>query len=674
MRRSLFDKYICIVAGWLGFSFVIGFIMMLTGDVKEIPLTLGVMSIIGFAFMFFFGFIYSKSPEDQQQLDADYYISLVTLSKDNPKQFNKEYKGLIGHGTRYIVLLFILVILSLEGIIAIGVASGNNMGAFGILGAGLVGVLYTIIRSLYIKSFPIEGYEITAKSSPEIIKTIEEARVKTNSPTLDKIIVGDGANCGVTKNPLGFGSKSENALFIGLYFLMLLTPEELESIYIHEFAHIYRKDTHISNKINRIITRWSNVLANLQNRGFIANTLLKGFAENYITKMQFYFAADSKSKEVSADKEAAKFSSKEIYAKATMKIELIEYYFNLPAEKSSFDLRTFDTAPTNAHDLLIDSFLKQLELNKDDWKTQILKRISNKADTHPSYKERMAEIGVDSFDFEVSFAKSNLPEIRKIVDDLNAEWHKNMAASWEDYTTDYKKSQELIRGFEISEDNDKNAEYAMALEELAKTEEALKIYENILEKNSQYAPALFRSGMIYLNREDEKGLEFVKLAMEQDNDFIDAGLQIIAAFLDRNGLKDKKEELKEWASEQSDIYNKKTDEAENLYTNEVFAEACISNEQRQKLKEDLENIPTVKTVFIATKKLKYSKHDLLVVGIVSKQKTLKLLSKGSHLENTDEIWEVLNTLETPCFLLDLNTNAHFTKQLSLVNNSELIRR
>jgi len=180
--------------------------------------------------------------------------------------------------------------------------------------------------------------------------------------------------------------------------------------------------------------------------------------------------------------------------------------------------------------------------------------------------------------------------------------------------------------------------------------------------------------MIYLNRDDEKGLDFVKSAMEQDNDFINVGLQIIAEFFDRNGLKKKKEELKEWALEQADIYKKKMDEAENLYPNDVFVEADITIEQRQKLKKDLENIPSTKTVFIATKKLKYSNFDLLVVGIVSKQKTLKLLSKGKQLQNVDEIWKILNTIGTPYFVLDLNTNIYFFKQLSLIKNSELIRR
>ncbi|HOJ48964.1 MAG TPA: hypothetical protein PLD48_08930 [Bacillota bacterium] len=77
---------------------------------------------------------------------------------------------------------------------------------------------------------------------------------------------------------------------------------------------------------------------------------------------------------------------------------------------------------------------------------------------------------------------------------------------------------------------------------------------------------------------------------------------------------------------------------------------------------------------IATKKLKYSDYDLLVVGVASKQKFSKLIFKGSSIEDADKIWEVLNTLNTPCFLLDLTRFGHFIPRLFKIKNSFLIKR
>lgn len=84
----------------------------------------------------------------------------------------------------------------------------------------------------------------------------------------------------------------------------------------------------------------------------------------------------------------------------------------------------------------------------------------------------MVKIGVDDFDFQVSFNKSDSPEIRKIVDDLNLEWHENMKEQWEDFTDDYKKSRELTESFKLSDDNEKKLEYAMAFEDFGKNDEA----------------------------------------------------------------------------------------------------------------------------------------------------------------------------------------------------------
>jgi len=286
----------------------------------------------------------------------------------------------------------------------------------------------------------------------------------------------------------------------------------------------------------------------------------------------------------------------------------------------------------------------------------------------------MTEIGVDNIHFKITIEKSSLPEIRKIVDDFNVLWHNNMSNNWEELVADYRRSLQIVQTYEQTEDIEKNMEYAIALEELARADEALEIYQDILNKNSEYAPALFRTGFIYLNRDDEKGIELVRSAMEKDSDFIDVGAQILVAFFNRNGLKEKKESLQDWFDEKINLYMKKIDEAENPYLTDDFTKACISTEQRQVLKENLEKIPSIKTVYIATKKLKFSNYDLLVVGVSSKQKFSKLFFKGSSIENADKIWEVLNALNTPCFLLDLTRFGNFIPRLSKIKDSLLIKR
>jgi len=651
----------------LVFSIVLSIIVAFTNGIVDCLFAIGSMGLLSLILLLYFNYRYNKIRKKKQEYDSDYYNSLIDFYNHNPEQFKKEYKRLLSYGTRYIVLIILLVILSIDGVIFIGVKTGISTGGFGVFVAGLIMALYTIIKSFFVKLPDVEGYEITAESAPEVIKILEKARDKTNSPAFYKVIVEDGANCSV------FRTKRKNYIVIGIYILALLTPDELESVFIHEFAHVYNKDIMLSNKMNNVIAKWNRILENLQNRA-IAIALLKGFAESYITKMQFYDAVSSKPREVLADKEVVKFIDKLVYAKACMKFDLLNYYLGAPVEIRRFDLRAYETAPENAYDLIIDDFLLQFEQNKSHWVAHVLKRISSKADTHPSYKERMTEIGVDNFDFQITIEKSSLPEIRKIVDDFNVLWHNNMSNNWEELVANYRRSLQIVQTYEHTEDIEKNMEYAIALEELARADEALEIYQDILNKNSEYAPALFRTGFIYLNRDDEKGIELVRSAMEKDSDFIDVGAQILVAFFNRNGLKEKKESLQDWFDEKINLYMKKIDEAENPYLTDDFTKACISTEQRQVLKENLEKIPSIKTVYIATKKLKFSNYDLLVVGVSSKQKFSKLFFKGSSIENADKIWEVLNALNTPCFLLDLTRFGNFIPRLSKIKDSLLIKR
>lgn len=56
-----------------------------------------------------------------------------------------------------------------------------------------------------------------------------------------------------------------------------------------------------------------------------------------------------------ADREAAKHSGKETYARTLMKGGVLDHYLNLPVEENKFDIRSFEKAPTNIYDLIVDN-------------------------------------------------------------------------------------------------------------------------------------------------------------------------------------------------------------------------------------------------------------------------------------------------------------------------------
>ncbi len=661
----------------LVFSFVVGLIMFITGEkTNDIILAFGVIGILGLATLFFTGIILNNVKPSGHDDNHEYYVSLVDLADSDPNKFNKKFNWLVSAGTRYVILLFTLIFISMVGVLAIGLNTGRSVGGFGVFIAGLFVVLYIVIKSLFIKSESLSGFEIFERDYPKLFELIDFARNKFNAPKLDKVLMYPGENCAVCKNPIGFGFRNENAMTIGIYLLELLDEDELKSIFVHEFAHIYNKDTDHSNKINKRIIKWSKILEATEKKGIIAKSLLTDFSENYIIKMQMYASAISKSKEIIADLEAVKFTSTKIYYIASLKLELIQYFFNKPLEENQIDLRTYENPPKDFFNFFIEEFLRNFTVNEKTWTNQIQKRMSTKYDTHPSFNERMDKIGINDIDYKIDFSGSYeiKQEVCKIISQFNAEWYENAKENWSEYTEEYKKANELVENFKMSENNDENMEYGLALENISRLDEALNLYSKLIEINIDNAPAIFRKGIILLNSNEESGIEFIRKSMELNNEFIDSGLQVIAEFLLSNGLSEKKEELKEWAIEKAEIARKKLDETDSINTYDTFIEAKLSQEQRELLFHKLSEIQSVKTAMIATKELKYSAHDLLVVGITSKQNAENIFVKGMEIQDVDLLVSAIESLEISYFLLDLHKNLIFTKPLKLIKNSELIKR
>lgn len=656
----------------LGSSILIGAGMVFTGDTSEIFLMFGAMALVGLGFLFTFGLISNKRQDEDEKLDSDYFLSVVKFSKENPEKFYRQYKNLISSGTIYLIILFTNILLGIIGIIAIGIKMGRSVGGFGTIGAGLVVVLFIIIKSLFIKYEPADGFVINEESFPEIFKKINFARNKTGAPKVDKVLVGHDANCGVSKNPLGYGFRSENLLYIGIYLLSLLNDEEIESILIHEYAHMYNNDTVVSNIIARRIERWSKIIDNCENKGIIVTSFLRGFGINYITKMKIFSLAISKEKEIQADKEVVKFIDRYTYGKACMKIAMLSHYFNDILLDDSFDIRTLEEPPKDFFTRIINEFLEKAIDEKDEWKNQIIKKISNKGDTHPSYKERMLEVGVTNFDFNVDFVFTNSIEITTIINDLNKMWYEAMKDEWNDYTIEYKKNMDMVNNFRNSNDNNISIEYAMAIEDLGKFSDALNVYEALLDKTPDFAPAIFRSGLIYLAKNDQKGVDLVKKAIDMNSDYIESGLGSLLTYFENNGLSDEKERLNDWAQEKIELSTKITDEIETLYPTDKFEKASLTDEQINVLKTKLMAVPSIKRVYMVSKKMQYSNKNIVVVAVSSKQKPLGRLFNGPRLLDAEEISEILESADIPYFLIGLEQNIQYLKIFKRIENSLLI--
>ncbi|MCU9807471.1 M48 family metalloprotease [Paraclostridium sp. AKS46] len=423
-------------------------------------------------------------------------------------------------------------------------------GGFGLIILGLIGSVIIILKSLYIKLESPNEVTLNREEHQQLFKVIDSAIEMTKASKLDEICILDDENIGVTCLLNGFGANGKNVLVIGIKALKVLSEEELKAVIIHELAHIYNDDTKVSSKISRRLTRWNEIVYRVdEGDNIIKMILLLPFAKFYIEKLERYLDAMSQTKELLADKEVAKYMSVEIYAKATMKLEIMEKFLANPYSK--LEIRSSDEAPKKYFTTLFEDFESELPNRKEQWMNQIKKRISSIYDTHPSFKERMEALGIEDFNYDINFNDQSddyKKEIDTLIEIKNKQWHKYWSNQWEEVTKEYKEQLEIIKNYKGTDDIEKIMEYGEALEDLGEYEKALEFYKDIASKDKECAIAMYKVGQIMLMNNDEEGIEFIEKSVELDGSFFISAMGIITEYFLDNGMKEKIDEMYEGAN------------------------------------------------------------------------------------------------------------------------------
>ena len=533
-------------------SIVISTGMVLTKNFNEIFSVLAKFGFIEFAMILLMAiiwFVTDTSIDIPFYGDDNEFEKLVLLSKNNPEKMRKKIKILCKYEKLYIGVLTVTVISTAIGMTMITYKHENMH--LGIVVIALIGTLCIVLKTMYIKLAYQNEVTINRQEHPALFEVIDNAVELTNSPQLDEICIVEGSNAGVAFIPDGFGFNGKHVLEIGIQTLKILNEQELKSIIIHELAHIYNNDTNTTNKISRCLTRWSTIIDKVKEKdSIIYDILLLPFAKIYIEKLETYKNAIAQPKEIAADKEAALYTSVEVYAKASAKLEIIDLFKTNPYCK--VELRVQEEPPKNYLNIMFDDFNNEIIERKSQWLNQIKKPISSIYDTHPSFSERINALGIDNFNYEIEFENQNenyKNEIDNLIDIKNKQWYESWCDEWDEFTKEYKLQLEIIKNYKETDDIEKNIEYGFALEETREYDKAMGVYKNILSKDENCAIAMYRIGQILLIKNDNNGIELIKKAADLDSDFIISAMDTIIEYSMDNGMKDKVDEVYEWFSQ-----------------------------------------------------------------------------------------------------------------------------
>ena len=165
-------------------------------------------------------------------MDNEKFNRLVTdleaVARRNPTGYTFRVLLLAMLGNAYLALVLLVSAMVLLALLV-------SIKTLGVLAVKLMIVvaifLWIMLKAIWVKIPPPQGFEIKPKDAPELFAMIKELSTKLGAPRFHRVLVTEDMNAGVVQAPrLGIFGWHCNYLIIGLTLLKSLTVEQFKSV------------------------------------------------------------------------------------------------------------------------------------------------------------------------------------------------------------------------------------------------------------------------------------------------------------------------------------------------------------------------------------------------------------------------------------------------------------
>ena len=330
--------------------------------------------------------------------------------------------------------------------------------------------------------------------------------------------------------------KKRSILQLGVVLLHSLSEEELYNILLHEFAHV--------SDDNRKAFRESQYHMWLREESggynklsvFLSNLYLI-FDTKYSFNYMFYDYASSVVNELYADQTMAKYGDPKVAVSALLKTHYDTMYFWESCVKNEPSLYESEELKADYLTKRISDFKKAISERSEYWNELVSKEILANNATHPTLKMRMNALGIQDLSLtETKSSDEYIAECQKLLEfSENIVYEERLKTYKNDRTEQFVEPLARIEEWHQAGDPISPETYAdliSDLKTLGKHEEAEALCDRVIEAlpSLSSAHAVFMKGSAMLYRYDERGMELIYRAMEQNGNYIEEGLYIIGNF------------------------------------------------------------------------------------------------------------------------------------------------
>lgn len=331
-------------------------------------------------------------------------------------------------------------------------------------------------------------------------------------------------------------SEVGNGVIIGLKSAetALLTREELYTVMLHEFAHVVNVDTGRSRKFARAKDRFSDREIVLEP---LCDLFFCYYIQNASMNIMMYESLATRHHEMLADEKVRVSGNAQTYINATAKAALFALYDAHPFRETRYDCYAGETPPENLVSLDLATFRSALERYGERWRQVLADELPARIASHPTFKQRMQAMGVDTYDSDTAETDENyISEMNKLIAFANRQNCEAIAPQYERaHKEAYLSRKKQMEKYEKSVEEGKE----LSLDQLVRSmqafyivdnEKALAVADKLLAADPDSAYAHLYRGNIFFDELDSRCVEEFRAAMCANHRMVEYCLEQIGQF------------------------------------------------------------------------------------------------------------------------------------------------
>jgi Zn-dependent protease with chaperone function len=587
---------------------------------------------------------------------------LEILAKNAPAKYRFRVALLALLGYAYIALV-LAALLTLFVLLFGLMWSQGKFNFIGIkIGWVLLVLAWIVLRSLWIKLLPPDGFELTRAEAPRLFDLIEELTHALNAPRIHHVLIVEFFNAGVAQVPrFGFFGGYRNYLQLGLPAMQATTPAQFRSMLAHELGHLSGNHGRFSGWIYRLRLTWGQLLARLESEQHWGAFLFTKFLNWYAPYFQAYSFVLARTHEYEADEAAARLTGVQNVAETLIATRLKGSYLEEDywpeiyrhAENEPRPVAGVYANLTRAlgQPLPPDAATRQLNL--------ALAERTNSNDTHPALADRLRALGYPSpqenggGDWTTHYQPAPVEEnaadyylgqqVQTVIAQFERAWEEAIAPQWRERHRYVARSRETLAALEAKAQSgallfDEAWTRATLTAELKTPEETIPLLRDVLSLRPDHAEANFLLGQLLLRQNDRAGVAHLERASARNPDMLIPACQVLFAYFTAEGQPQEAERYREHAQKFFAQLEEAEPERAGISSDQELIPHEAAPAEVERLRGQLSPFPQIKTVYLAQKRLeKFPEKPLYVVGIVTNASWYQFNRTTSNRQLIDEV-------------------------------------